>query len=142
MTGIRQITMALVLAFPTFASAEESTAKPVLSLELNAADTVGEACRLTFVLTNKLGAEITQFVTETVLFPDSGGVVLLTLFDFAKLPQERPRVRQFQVPDTFCERLGMVLVNGADTCRGEGLSPALCEAALSVSSRVKIKVEG
>ena len=135
------LTTFLGVLSPTLAGAEETTS-PRLSLELNAADTVGEACRLTFLLRNEMEQDIDQFVIETVLFSKSNQVVLLTLFDFAALPIGRPRVRQFQVPDTSCDGLGMVLVNGADTCSGGALTAAICEKSLSVSSRTAIPLEG
>lgn len=113
-----------------------------LSLELNAADTIGESCRLSFFLHNETPTDIAAFIAETVLFSDQGQVALLTLFDFGPLPKGRPRVRQFQVPEISCDRLGMVLINGADTCDGQDHTPQSCAAALSLSSRVSIKLEG
>ncbi|MEM6309833.1 MAG: hypothetical protein AAF754_07265 [Pseudomonadota bacterium] len=135
------LTTFLGVLSPTLAGAEETTS-PRLSPELNAADTVGESCRLTFLLRNEMEQDIDQFIVETVLFSKSNQVVLLTLFDFAALPIGRPRVRQFQVPDTSCDGLGMVLVNGADTCSGGALTAAICEKSLSVSSRTAIPLEG
>ncbi|MEP5212039.1 hypothetical protein [Sulfitobacter pontiacus] len=113
-----------------------------LSLELNAADNFGESCRLSFLLRNETDTDITSFVAETVLFSDQGQVALLTLFDFGLLPKGRPRVRQFQVPEISCDRLGMVLINGADTCTGGDHTAQSCAAVLSLTSRVKIKLEG
>ena len=77
-----------------------------------------------------------------MLFSKDSQVILLTLFDFAALSIGRPRVRQFQVPDTSCDTLGMVLVNGADTCDGGDLTASTCEQALAVSSRTTIALEG
>lgn len=115
---------------------------PALSLELNAAELVGESCRLTFVLSNGLEGEIDGLVAETVLFSSDGAVLLLTLFDFGTLPAGRPRVRQFQVPDTSCNRIGQVLINGIATCTIAGEASDACADALSVSSRLDIKMEG
>ncbi|MEM8576701.1 MAG: hypothetical protein AAGF60_02515 [Pseudomonadota bacterium] len=115
---------------------------PKLEIQLNTADLVGESCRLTFVLTNALGADVDQLVAETVLFSDEGGVVLLTLFDFAALPAGRPRVRQFQVPGTSCDRIGQVLINGISTCTMGGAASSACADGLSLSSRVDIGLEG
>jgi hypothetical protein len=113
-----------------------------LEVELNAAQTVGEACQLTFVIRNGLQTDVEKFVVETVLFTEDGQVSLLTLFDFARVPAGRPRVRQFQVPNASCDGISMVLINGADTCTGEGLDVRSCEAAMVVSSRTSIALEG
>ncbi|MEM9576547.1 MAG: hypothetical protein AAF999_06005 [Pseudomonadota bacterium] len=139
MQHLRNIAFLATLALPFPALAEDM---PSLSLELNTTDTIGESCRLTFVLTNGLADDIDKLVTETVLFSDQGGVVLLTLFDFAELPTGRPRVRQFRVPDTSCDRLGQVLINGVDTCTIGQYPSDTCQAALTLSSRVKIGLQG
>lgn len=138
---IRKILTLVAVCLPLALAADEQS-QPSLAIELNATDTVGESCRLTFVLTNQMEQAVQKLVAETVLFSDQGQVVLLTLFDFGKLPVSRPRVRQFQVPETSCDRLGQVLVNGIDTCEGEGLDAGICEDAMTFSSRVRIALEG
>ena len=124
---------------PQIATAEDA---PALNIELNAADTLGKNCRLTFLLQNTLGTDIDGLVAETVLFSSEGQVMLLTLFDFGSLPNGRPRVRQFQVPGQSCDTLGQVLVNGFDTCVVGGAASEQCQSALNLGSRLDIKLEG
>ncbi len=131
--------LALAVAGPALA---EDGGPGRLSIELNAVDTLGESCRLTFLLNNGLAQAIDPLIAETVLISDQGQVVLLTLFDFGKLPAGRARVRQFQVPEVSCDRLGQVLVNGIDTCVIGGSETADCDARLDLSSRVRIGLEG
>lgn len=123
-------------------SGETVTQRPGVTLELNNADIVGESCRLTFVATNKTETEIERAVYETVLFSKEGQVVLLTLFDFGHLPIQVPRVRQFQIPDTGCAALSSVLINGPNTCSVGGQDSDLCNAGLTTSSRVDIRLQG
>ncbi|MCY4179915.1 MAG: hypothetical protein OXC60_14450 [Litoreibacter sp.] len=132
--------LAFALLAPASVFAQENDTG--LRVELNAIDTLGENCRLTFVLQNKMADDIDQLVAETVLFSDEGGVVLLTLFDFAAVPAGRSRVRQFQVPNTSCDRLGQVLMNGIDTCTISGAASQACAQNLEVSSRVRIALGG
>ncbi|WP_245626846.1 hypothetical protein [Aestuariivita boseongensis] len=113
-----------------------------IGIELNAADTIGDACRLTFVATNGSANAVDQAVFETVLFSEEGRVTLMTLFDFGALPAGVPRVRQFQIPDISCNRLGLVLVNGADTCRVQGVEAEICGTGLSTTSRTDIEMKG
>ena len=141
MQPFRNIALLLALILPA-ATLAQGSEEPALTLELNTADNVGEACRLTFLLSNGLERDIDKLVAETGLFSDEGEVILLTLFDFGELPVGRPRVRQFRVPDTSCERLGQVLVNGLDTCQIAGEQSGHCTDALEVSSRVRIGMEG
>ena len=129
----------LALLAPSLVWAQE---QPALNIELNAAETTGGACKLTFVLSNETGTDIDQAVAETVLFSDQGAVMLLTLFDFGTLPNSRPRVRQFQVPNTACETVGQVLVNGVQNCTVDGAESDVCLNGLTLSSRVDIALEG
>ena len=123
-------------------SAQDTTASSGIALELNAADLIGEACRITFVATNQLDVPVDKTIYETVLFSDDGQVLMLTLFDFGALPSEVPRVRQFQVADTSCSRIGMVLINGANRCIVAGKDVPVCGQNLRTSSRLSIKLQG
>ena len=114
----------------------------VLDLELNTVSDIGSACRLTFVARNQTGTDIEQAVFETVTFDISGTVVSLSLFDFRTLPFDTPRVRQFDVPDITCDDLGHLLINGVSTCFVDGAQSALCNEALSVSSRTSVELLG
>lgn len=85
--------------FGTAAQAQETTSpKGSVALELNAADLVGEACRITFVATNTSAAPIDRAVYETVLFGADGGVMMLTLFDFGSLPRVCRVCASFRLP--------------------------------------------
>lgn len=124
------------------ASAQESDIAGKISVELNAVETTGEACTLTFLITSGLEQQIDKAVYETVLFDRSGQVNRLTLFDFGALPPARPRVRQFAVPQITCDQLGRVLFNGANTCEGQGVAPDVCDTGFVPSSRTEIEVLG
>lgn len=97
------------------ALAEEA---PGVSIELSAAEDVGTACRMSFLITNGHAVDIEQAIYEIVLFGASGGVAQMTLLDFRDLPAGRPRVRQFQFEGLACADIPRVLINGADTCTG------------------------
>ncbi len=143
--SLRQISMCgLVcgaLLNPISAMAED-TESLGLHLELNKVEETGTACRLTFVAQNQMGAEVERAVFETVIFNRSGGVLLLSLFDFRELPSDTLRVRQFDVPNTPCDDLGRVLINGANTCIMKGTESDGCGAALRVHSRIEVELLG
>ncbi len=127
----------------TAAQADDATPSTGgVALELNAADLVGEACRITFVATNTGTAPIDRAVYETVLFGADGGVMMLTLFDFGALPAGVPRVRQFQIADTACGRIGSLLINGAGTCTANDAASDACTKGLATSSRLNIALQG
>lgn len=134
---------ALALAGASAAPAEDAPdAGGALVIELNAAAQEEDACRLTFVVENGLGADLTSAVFETVLFDREGRVLTLTLFDFQDLPAGRPRVRQFDIPSTECNTLGRILLNDASACEGTGIAPEACTTALRWRSRTAIEVLG
>ncbi len=123
-------------------AAQETDLAGKVAIELNAAQTDDTSCTLTFMIINGLGTQLDKAVYETVLFDKSGQVNRLMLLDFGTLPQGRPRVRQFAVPQLTCDQLGRVLFNGASTCQGEGMAEEVCTSGLSSSSRIGIEVLG
>lgn len=143
--SFRHLAFAVLLAgtMPVIAlaqSAEDASAH--LSLELNAVQDVGGACRLVFLAQNGTKTAIDQAVFETVIFDTSGGVVSLSLFDFQNLPADRPRVRQFDLPGMDCASVGKALINGASSCVVDGAESDVCHEALSLSSRVAVELLG
>ncbi|UXX82381.1 hypothetical protein [Roseovarius pelagicus] len=134
--------VAIISAAMHASASDESILGAAVSLELNAAKTTDDTCTLTFMVINGHADPIEKLVYETVLFDSSGQVDRLALFDFGALPPARPRVRQFSVPGVRCDALGMVLINGANTCESATLDATACEAGLTVSSRTDIEVQG
>ena len=139
------LAMAMLLPLPAVAQDASPTngADGILSVELNAAtDAASGGCTLSFLVTNATGSDLESVVYETVLFDASGQVDRLTLFDFGALPQDRPRVRQFTMPDRACADYGHILFNGAATCDGVEGARDVCGAGLSLTSRAAIEVTG
>ncbi len=113
-----------------------------LSVELNTMEDVNGACRLTFLVNNQTGSPIDEAVFETVIFDSDGGVVRLSLFDFRDLPLDRPRVRQFDLPETPCASVGRALINGANSCVINGSQSDVCELNLTLDSRIEVELLG
>jgi hypothetical protein len=135
------LSLPLVIAAPLVA-AQETDIKDQISVELNAAETTEDACKLTFMITNGLETPVDKIIYEAVLFDTEGQVDRLTLFDFGTLPPARPRVRQFVVPQTTCEDLGRILFNGANACETDGSASGVCDTGLLPTSRTSIEVLG
>jgi len=121
--------------------AEDTPPPSGVQIELNALQDQGGACRLSFLAQNARTTDIEEAVYETVLFDRSGGVMMLTLFDFRDLPAGRPRVRQFDLPGIACADVARVLINGANSCQAAGDS-TICEDALGLSSRTDVELLG
>jgi hypothetical protein len=134
-------------AIPVFASlalailpakAQEAGENPALLLELNGAQPSDKGCRLTFVVTNNLGAELSKAAFEIALFNDAGVVDRLTVLDFNELPAGKTKVARFDLAGVDCTEISRVLVNHATECTGAGIDPKACLAQLKPETKSTI----
>ncbi|TPM11799.1 hypothetical protein FJ960_00220 [Mesorhizobium sp. B2-3-11] len=116
--------------------AEQSA--PVLILELNAAQASDKGCRLTFLVNNNLGADLTKAAFEIALFNEAGVVDRLTVLDFKDLPSGKTKVTRFDLAGTDCIKVSRVLINSATECAGTGLEPAACLRKLKTDTRTGV----
>ena len=115
------------------------TAGPAgLSLELNALQPSDKGCRLTFVVNNGLGSDLTKAAFEIALFNDAGVVDRLTVLDFKDLPADKTKVTRFDLAGTECAKISRVLVNSVTECVGTGLDTAACASGLKTTTKAKI----
>ncbi|TKB82406.1 MAG: hypothetical protein E5W81_11765, partial [Mesorhizobium sp.] len=91
---------------------------PALILELNGAQPSDKGCRLTFVVTNNLGAGLSKAAFEIALFNEAGVVDRLTVLDFKELPAGKTKVTRFDLAGTDCGKVSRVLINSATECAG------------------------
>jgi hypothetical protein len=142
--SLRLLTSALAMSLgpaPAWAQSAPAPAPnpvsaPVLSLELNAAQLSEKGCRLTFVVNNGLGADLSKAAFEIALFNEAGVVDRLTVLDFKDLPKGKTKVTRFDLAGVDCGKLSRVLINSATECAG--IEPAACMGALKTSTRTKI----
>lgn len=119
------------------AAAEETSPAPVLLVELNDLQPTDGGCRFTFLITNGLGADLTQAAFEIVLFDSEGRVNRITVVDFRDLQEGKSKVRQFNFAGTDCARVGRVLINDATACAGEGVAGDACIRSIRTESRTQ-----
>ncbi|TIV24987.1 MAG: hypothetical protein E5V90_29380 [Mesorhizobium sp.] len=142
MTSFRLLTSTFAMSLamvPAWAqSAPAAASAPALSLELNAAQPSEKGCRLTFVVNNALGADLSKAAFEIALFNEAGVVDRLTVLDFKDLPAGKTKVTRFDLSGADCGKLSRVLINSATECAGSGVDPAACMRALKTSTRTAI----
>ncbi|TIU28773.1 MAG: hypothetical protein E5W38_22975, partial [Mesorhizobium sp.] len=80
--SLRLLTSALAMSLGPAPTWAQSASAPALSLELNAAQPSDKGCRLTFVVNNTLGADLSKAAFEIALFNEAGVVDRLTVLDF------------------------------------------------------------
>jgi hypothetical protein len=138
-TLFRFLTAAVVMS-PVPVPAQQGDAAPVsaLTLELNALQPSEKGCRLTFVVNNGLGAELTKAAFEIALFDAEGVVDRLTVLDFRELPAGKTKVSRFDLAGVDCGKLGRVLINHATECTGAGIQPAACLRQLKTGTKTGV----
>ncbi|TPL00584.1 MULTISPECIES: hypothetical protein [unclassified Mesorhizobium] len=140
---MKRLTASLCLLTSTFAMSlamvpawAQSAPAPALNLELNAAQPSDKGCRLTFVVNNALGADLSKAAFEIALFNEAGVVDRLTVLDFKDLPAGKTKVTRFDLAGADCGKLSRVLINSATECTG--VEPAACMRGLKTSTKTAI----
>ena len=134
-TSLRLLTLMLAMSLG-LAPAWAQSAPPQLSLELNAAQPSDKGCRLTFVVNNALGADLSKAAFEIALFNGAGIVDRLSVLDFKDLPAGKTKVTRFDLAGTDCTRLSRVLINSATDCAG--VEPGACMRGLKTETKTGI----
>ena len=131
--GMISLALAVPLCGAAFAQADGK-----LGLELSALQPSDKGCRLTFLVKNDTGAEISRAAFEIALFATDGIVDRLTVLEFKGLPVGRSKVSRFELAGVDCSKVGRVLINAVTACEGAGLTPQLCETKLAPTSKTGI----
>ncbi len=134
--GLATLFLALshVLVVPVAAGADA----PALKLELNTAQQQENACRIAFVMQNRLATAIEKLVFELVVFDTNKRVSRILAIDIGALPKGKTRVRQFDLTGIRCDKIGRLLLNDIKHCAGSGLTAALCLSRTKTSSRLDL----
>lgn len=119
-------------------ASQAAAAASSIGLELNSLDPSEKGCRMTFVVANKLGSDLSKAAYEIALFNDKGLVDRMTVLDFQALPDGKTKVRQFDLADTDCAKLGRVLINDATACEGDGIEPGACIENLEATTKTDL----
>lgn len=134
---IRPLIAAAVLLFAT--GAEAATAPPGrLALELNALQPSDQACRVTFLATNELGAALGKATFELAIFGKDGGISRVVSADFAGLTDGKTKVLQFDLKSIACGDISRILINDVTACVGDGVAPGACLALLTTSNKTAV----
>jgi hypothetical protein len=138
-TSLRLLTSTLAMSLAMVpAWAQQSAPVPALSLELNGAQPSDKGCRLTFVVNNDLGADLSKAAFEIALFNEAGLVDRLTVLDFKELPAGKTKVTRFDLAGTECSKVSRVLLNSATECAGTGIEPNACMRKLKTDTKTSI----
>jgi len=136
--SLRLLTSTLAISLGSAQAWAQSASAPQLSLELNAVQPSDKGCRLTFVVNNALGADLSKAAFEIALFNEAGVVDRLSVLDFKDLPAGKTKVTRFDLAGTDCTKLSRVLINSATECAGASVEPAACMRGLKTETKTGI----
>jgi hypothetical protein len=111
-------TCGILLAFAALTpSALAAPAAPAdaIHLELNTAESIGERCRLSFVIENKGAAALSSLKLDLVVFGRDGAIDRRLIAEMGPLRGAKTIVKTFEVDDP-CPAIGSLLVNGVAAC--------------------------
>ena len=111
-----------------------------ISLELNSAKTVSEACETSFVVRNGLPHTLDRCQLDLYVFDTDGVIKSRSTIDLAPLRANKSTVLAFRLHAAPCASVSKVLVNDIPLCRAESGTVLDCLAGLSVSSRHSIEL--
>ena len=114
---------------------------PELRIELNGAESVDNACRLTFLMHNKLASDVSALSFELAVINKQGLVTGLLLLRSGLLPTNMERVKQFDLPQTQCDKVDRLLINTVVECVAQGVDIAECRAALKTATKIDIGLQ-
>ena len=130
-----------LLVSPAHAQVEAQAQGPsaeAITIQLNTAETAGDACRLTFVIRNQLTSPVDALGLDLVMFDQSEGVSGYAAVDFGAMPAGKTVVRQYDVGKGACSTISRVLLNEVRTCQLAGAEAADCLTRLTITSRSEI----
>ena len=125
------LALAVVTAAPAFAQAGG------LAIELNQVADNGANCRMTYVINNGTGVEISTASYEMAVYGKDGTVAKLVVLDFGKLVPDHTQVVQFDLPDMGCKDISRISVNDpAVACEAAtGGASTLCSDKRSLATK-------
>ncbi|MEA2945573.1 MAG: hypothetical protein QOI40_903 [Alphaproteobacteria bacterium] len=134
----RLLTMLSLLAPVLFASAMAAAApapaEDSIRLELNAAESVQNRCRLSFVIENKSESPIETLKLDLGVFSREGIIQRRLVTEMGPVLRIKTMIKAFEI-DGDCGQVGSILVNDIAACSpGE---PNFCLERLLLSSRVQ-----
>ena len=111
-----------------------------ISIELNKAQPLKDACRISFIVRNDLGAPLQELGIEIVVLDRDGLAQELMVLKTGSLREGKRRLRQFDLPQTDCGQIGEILINDVSECQADGMTAASCLDVIRPTHKTNIKL--
>lgn len=111
-----------------------------LTIQLNKVEDNGANCRMTYVINNGTGQQVTTASYEMAVYGKDEAVMKLIVLDFGALVSGNTQVVQFDLPDTGCKDVTRISVNTpAVACQlDSGSTSPLCSDKRKLETKTAI----
>jgi hypothetical protein len=123
------LTLLLLFASPALAAPDDP-----IRLELNAAESMQNRCRLSFVIENKSESPIETLKLDLGVFSREGIIQRRLVTEMGPVLRVKTMIKAFEI-DGDCGQVGSILVNDIAACAPG--DPNFCLERLILSSRVQ-----
>lgn len=115
------------------------TAQPLLNIELNKLEAVGNSCRLYFVIRNDASHGFERLKLDLVFFDRDGLISTRMGVEAGPLHAQKMAVKRFDLTDPSCPEISRILLNEVLSCDGEHASEgADCLELITLSNRTNV----
>ncbi len=127
--GLRRMARSLALtgavalaASAVPASAQEGGAEKAapIKLQLNKAETAGDACRITMLVDNSRGGAFKSYKVDLFAFDTDGVAQKRVAVELGPIPARKTTIKIFDFAGITCQKVSRVLLNDVLACEGEG----------------------
>lgn len=133
---IRYVIVPVVL-FAALAAAPPATRAggDGVHIELNRLEERAAGCRVHLVLENAAARAYTSYRLDLVIFDGDGVIARRVAVETAPLRASKTMVKEFELADLPCARVGRILLNDVTQCASAAGDLENCVAATRLSSR-------
>lgn len=130
--------MAAALSMPA-AAQETGGDKPApIKLQLNKAETAGDACRTTFLIDNSRGGAMKTYKVDLFAFDTDGVAQKRITVDLGPLSAHKTVVKLFDFGGIPCAKIGRILLNDVLACDGGDSAREACLDRTEIESKTSI----
>lgn len=107
------------LVVPAMAQEGGSDKGAPIKLQLNKAETAGDACRITMLVDNSRGGALKSYKVDLFAFDTEGVAQKRVAVEFGPIPPRKMTVKIFDFAGIPCAKIGRVLLNDVLACEGD-----------------------
>jgi len=130
--------MSAALVLPALAQDGGGEKQVPIKLQLNKAETAGDACRMTLVVDNSRGGALKSYKVDLFAFDSEGVAQKRVAVELGPLPPRKTVVKIFDFPGIACNKVGRVLLNDVLACDGGDSAREACLERTETDSKASI----